>query len=218
MPPGPWAMSVMMQKLHPSATSGANSVMSPAGVMRAILAGAAVNSVPSVNQRLPSEPFVMARGWLLAVGTLNCFSPPMGAATAALPSDRAKPAASTVASARASRLDMIPPHDLTACLQRHSYEVRGTRRTVCARKRESREAMREGPAAQFGASAPAREAEFAAAVKAWVRARGMAPTVGERTGCVRRGRLDPEGEGGDRQRHRQRPDLGERVREVGQAR
>ncbi len=39
----------------------------PPGVMRAILAGADVNSVPSVNQRLPSEPLVMARGWLLAV-------------------------------------------------------------------------------------------------------------------------------------------------------
>ena len=48
--------------------------------MRAILAGAEVNSVPSVNQRLPSEPLVMARGWLLAVGTLNCFSAPTGAA------------------------------------------------------------------------------------------------------------------------------------------
>ena len=73
--------------------------MSPAGVMRAILAGADVNSVPSVNQRLPSEPFVMARGWLLAVGTLNCFRPANGAAEAAAPSDSARPAASTVASA-----------------------------------------------------------------------------------------------------------------------
>src|SRR5215217_5075673 len=124
-------MSVMRQKLHPSATSGANSVMSPAGVIRAILAGAPVNSVPSVNQRLPSEPLVMARGWLLAVGTLNCFSPPMGAATAALPSDRAKPAASTVASARASRLDMmVPPLELTAWPEGHSYEIRETRQTV----------------------------------------------------------------------------------------
>src|SRR4029453_6171998 len=35
-------------------------VMTPADVMRAILAGAEVNSVPSVNQRLPSEPLVIA--------------------------------------------------------------------------------------------------------------------------------------------------------------
>src|SRR5436190_12192955 len=108
MPPGPWAMSVMMQTLQPSATSGANSVITPAGVMRAILAGADVNSVPSVNQRLPSEPLVMARGWLLAVGTLNCFRAPTGAATAALPSDSPRPPASTVAIARARSLDMTP--------------------------------------------------------------------------------------------------------------
>src|SRR6185503_19490519 len=128
MPAGPWAMSVMMQKLHPSATSGANSVMSPAGVMRAILAGADVNSVPSVNQRLPSEPFVMARGWLLAVGTLNCFSPPIGAPAAALPSDSARPPASTIAIARASRLDIVVPLGLIAGLQSHSYD--GTLRAV----------------------------------------------------------------------------------------
>src|SRR6187200_2432225 len=109
MPPGPWAMSVMMQKLHPSAASGANSVMSPADVMRASLAGADVNSVPSVNQRLPSEPLVMARGWLLAVGTLNCFSAPMGAAPAVLPAESARPLASKVAIARASRFDIVPP-------------------------------------------------------------------------------------------------------------
>src|SRR5215211_3968957 len=108
-PPGPWAMSVMRQKLHPSATSGANSVMSPAGVIRAILAGAGVNSVPSVNQRLPSEPLVMARGWLLAVGTLNCFSAAMGAAAAALLTHNARPPASSVAIARARRLDIVPP-------------------------------------------------------------------------------------------------------------
>src|SRR5512132_4412689 len=91
MPPGPLAMSLMMQTLHPSATSGAYSVMAPAGVMRAIWAGAEVNSVPSVNQRLPSEPLVMARGRLLAVGTLNCLSAPTGAASAALPSDNTRP-------------------------------------------------------------------------------------------------------------------------------
>src|SRR6188474_665564 len=111
-------MSVMMQKLHPSATPGANSVMSPDGVMRAILAGAPVKSVPSVNQRLRSEPLVMARGWLLAVGTLNCFSPATGAATAVLPSASARPAASAVAIARPNRLVMIPPLELTAGLQR----------------------------------------------------------------------------------------------------
>src|SRR5919108_3883602 len=102
-------MSVMMQKLHPSATPGANSVMTPAGVMRAILAGADVNSVPSVNQRFPSEPLVMARGWLLAVGTLNCFKAPTGAATAALTSDSARPPASAVAVAHARSLDMSSP-------------------------------------------------------------------------------------------------------------
>src|SRR6266550_4425496 len=72
-------MSVMMQPLH----STGNSVTAPAAVMRPILAGAPVNSVPSVNQRLPSEPLVMARGWLFAV--------------------------STFASARPIRRDMIPP-------------------------------------------------------------------------------------------------------------
>ena len=40
-----------------------------------------MNSVPSVNQRLPSEPLVIARGRLSAVGTLNCFSAPTGAAS-----------------------------------------------------------------------------------------------------------------------------------------
>src|SRR5918994_2381007 len=106
MSPGPWAMSVMMQKLHPSSSSGVNSVMSPAGVMRAILAGASVNSVPSVNQMLPSGPLVIARGWLSAVGTLNCFSPPTGAASATLPSDNNRPAASDAATARPAFRDI----------------------------------------------------------------------------------------------------------------
>src|SRR4029450_1728255 len=65
MPPGPWAMSVMMQTLHPSATSGANSVMLPAGVMRAILAARRWT-------RCPREPAVAVRtvgdGPRLAVG------------------------------------------------------------------------------------------------------------------------------------------------------
>jgi hypothetical protein len=66
--------------------------------------------VPSANQRLPSEPLVMARGLLLAVGTLNCFTAATGgAAVAALPSESARPPASTVAIARASRLDIVPP-------------------------------------------------------------------------------------------------------------
>src|SRR5215208_382413 len=99
--------------------------MTPAGEIRAILAGADVNSVPSVNQRLPSEPLVMARGWLLAVGTLNCFSEPTGAATAA--PDSASPPASTVAIAHASRLDIVPP-ELAVALQTHSYDNAG--RTV----------------------------------------------------------------------------------------
>src|SRR5215204_316648 len=130
--PGPWAMSVMMQKLHPSATPGANSVMSPAGVIRAIFAGADVNSVPSVNQRLPSEPLVMARGLLSAVGTLNCFRPPIGAATTALLSDSARPAASTVVSARARCLDIVPPNEVSVGLRGHLYDVRGSGRTVSA--------------------------------------------------------------------------------------
>jgi hypothetical protein len=99
-------------------------VMAPAGVMRAILAGADVNSVPSVNQRLPSEPLVIARGWLPAVGALNCFSPPTGAATAAPASASARPPASTVAIAPASRLGIVPL-GLTAGLQGHSYDNYG---------------------------------------------------------------------------------------------
>ena len=83
--------------------------MSPAGVMRAILAGADVNSVPSVNQRLPSEPFVMARGWLLAVGTLNCFSAAIGAASAALPSDKTRPTESIVATTPRRHARFIQP-------------------------------------------------------------------------------------------------------------
>src|ERR1051325_1412408 len=106
-------MSVMMQPLHPSATPGANSVMSPAGVMRAILAGAPVNSVPSVNQRLPSEPSVIARGWLLAVGTLNCFRAAIGAATAALPIDKASPVASIATSTHRAPTDMSQPPNPT---------------------------------------------------------------------------------------------------------
>src|SRR5215211_1726497 len=108
MSSGPWAMSVMMQRLHPSATSGANSVMTPTDVMRAILAGADVNSVPSLNQRLPSEPLLMARGWLFAVATLNCFKASTGAAPAALPSDSARPAASATVIAHARSFDMSP--------------------------------------------------------------------------------------------------------------
>jgi hypothetical protein len=83
-----------------------NSLILPAGVIRPIFAGADVNSVPSVNQRLPSEPLAMARGWLLAVGTLNCFSMPAGAASAAVPSDNARTPASTIASACPTRRDM----------------------------------------------------------------------------------------------------------------
>src|SRR3954453_10313745 len=142
MPPGPWAMSVMMQKLHPSATPGANSVMSPAGVMRAILAGADVNSVPSVNQRLPSEPLVMARGWLLAVGTLNCFSAPTGAAVAALPSDKTSPTASVAASKRPALPDMSPTPELAA-QETQAREPRRLQRGP-GRYRRSVEQPREG--------------------------------------------------------------------------
>jgi hypothetical protein len=100
-------MSVRMQKLHPAATSGANSVTSPRGVIRAILAGALVNSVPSVNHRLPSEPLVMSLGWLLAVGTRNCFSLAPGAASAT-PVENASAAATATASKRPIRRDMSP--------------------------------------------------------------------------------------------------------------
>ena len=51
-------MSVTMQPSQ----GGRNSVIAPAGVIRAIAGGAFVNSVPSVNQRLPSEPLTIARG------------------------------------------------------------------------------------------------------------------------------------------------------------
>ena len=89
---GPWTMSVRMQNWQ----LASNSVILPAGVIRPIFAGADVNSVPSVNHRLPSEPLVMARVWLSAVGTLNCFSIPAGAASAAaLPSDNARQARPT---------------------------------------------------------------------------------------------------------------------------
>src|SRR6185437_4757701 len=70
-------------------------------------------SVPSVNQRLPSEPLVMARGWLLAAGTLNCFSAPTGAASAALPTDKTRPTASAAASTLPALGGMSPtpsPH------------------------------------------------------------------------------------------------------------
>src|SRR5262245_44893692 len=104
MPSGPWATSVRMQELQ----FAANSVTVPSGVMRAIFAGAPVTSVPSVNQRFPSEPVVMPRGWLFAVGTLYCLSAPTGAAIAAPAADNARPAASVIASARPTRLDMGP--------------------------------------------------------------------------------------------------------------
>jgi hypothetical protein len=77
--------------------------------------------------------------------------------------------------------------------------------------------MREGPAAQFGASAPAREAEFAAAVKAWVRARGMGPTVGERTGCSGGG-LTPKAKAEIVSDIASGRTLANELREVGQAR
>jgi len=62
-----------------------------------------VKDVPSVNQRLPSEPFVMARGSLFAVGTLNCFSVPTGAASAVVASDNA-----TLAATAAVRIRPTP--------------------------------------------------------------------------------------------------------------
>src|SRR4051794_28296721 len=69
-------MSLTRQNEHGTA----NSVTSPAGVIRPIWGGA--NSELSVNQRLPSEPLVMYRGWLSAVGIRYCFSAPTGAAEA----------------------------------------------------------------------------------------------------------------------------------------
>src|SRR5262245_1732576 len=96
---GPCTMSVRRQPLQPSATPAANSVIALPGVNRAILAGAPVNSVPSVNQRFPSGPGVMARGWLSAVGTRKSCSLLAGAATAA-PADNAKATAKVAASPR----------------------------------------------------------------------------------------------------------------------
>src|SRR6476619_925549 len=107
MLPGPCARSLRMQPLQPAATSGANSVIAPAGVTRPILAGAPVNAVPSVNQRFPSEPLVMALGSLLAVGTLNCVSLAAGAAVAT-PADNTRTAARVAASPLPVRRDMSP--------------------------------------------------------------------------------------------------------------
>jgi hypothetical protein len=73
-------MSVTMQDEHPAS----NSVTSPAGVIRPIFAGR--NSEPEVNHMFPSEPSVMDRGWLSAVGSRCCLSAPIGAASATPPS------------------------------------------------------------------------------------------------------------------------------------
>ena len=80
-----------MQSLH----GGLNSVTAPEGVMRAIAGGAFVNSVPRVNQRLPSEPLAIARGSEFAVGTLYCFSAPTGAACAGPLISTARPTATS---------------------------------------------------------------------------------------------------------------------------
>src|SRR3954470_18420985 len=95
-------MSVRMQPLQ----STGISVTAPVGVMRAILGGALVNDVPSVNQRLPSEPLVMAVGSLFAVGTLNCFNVPTGAASAAVARDKARPVATAPVRIRPAFRDM----------------------------------------------------------------------------------------------------------------
>ena len=105
MSSGPWTMSVRMQSWQ----LASNSVMLPPGVIRPILAGAPVNSVPSVNQTLPSEPLVIARGSLLAVGTLNCFSAPTGAASAALPIDKTRTTATAVDITRPALRDIVLP-------------------------------------------------------------------------------------------------------------
>src|SRR4051812_22009593 len=51
----------------------ANSVITPAGVIRPILL-----AWLSENQRLPSGPSVIRAGWLLAVGTVNSVTVPPG--------------------------------------------------------------------------------------------------------------------------------------------
>src|SRR3954463_10669711 len=95
-------MSVRMQPLQ----STGISVTAPAGVIRAILGGALVKAVPSVNHRLPSEPLVMARGSLFVVGTLNCLSVPTGAANAVVASDNAIPVATAAVRTRPGLRDV----------------------------------------------------------------------------------------------------------------
>src|SRR3954454_13628041 len=95
-------MSVRMQ---PWQSTGISET-APGGVLRAILRGALVNEVPSVNQRLPSEPLVMALGSLFAVGTLNCFNVPTGAASAAVASDNARPVATAAVRIRPAFRDI----------------------------------------------------------------------------------------------------------------
>src|SRR4051795_11506946 len=98
-------MSVRMQPLQSTGTS----VTAPADVIRPILGGALVKSVPSVNHRLPSEPLVMARGSLFVVGTLNCFRGPTGAASAVAASDNASPVATAAVSTRLALREICRP-------------------------------------------------------------------------------------------------------------
>jgi hypothetical protein len=55
-------------------------------------------------------------GLLPAVGTLNCFSFPTGAPSAAVPNDKANPPATTAANTLRSRFDMHPSLNMTAPL------------------------------------------------------------------------------------------------------
>src|SRR5215204_2523043 len=104
-----------------------NSSMAPVGVILPMLrwkvppvlgSGLGVKiSLPSVNQRFPSEPTVMWRGALLSVGTRNWVSFPTGAAWAAesiAPSAMVSPATRAKASANRRSFDdlwcvKIPP-------------------------------------------------------------------------------------------------------------
>src|SRR5215218_1653279 len=87
-----------------------NSVTCPDGVILPTLWGRAFWSFTkdSVNQKLPSDACVMCSGLLPAVGTLNCFSIPTGAACAAesvAPSTTASAATDATASAIRRRAD-----------------------------------------------------------------------------------------------------------------
>src|SRR3954470_3284360 len=100
MLPGPCAMSLRLQ--DEVAHTEPNSVTEPAGVTRPICGR---NSEPSVNQRLPSEPLVMYRGALLAVGIRYCFSDAIGGAAEAAASGSSTDRTTVSGTRREARTD-----------------------------------------------------------------------------------------------------------------